>query len=103
MSLIRSETTTTWVRLGCPVVLSGFGIMNLVQKPQLLSALGPIELRDSRDSLCYTLLMTANKPETAVQGCAFFIWGHTLFLFMYSMRHKKGYTTIMTVTTKVAI
>ena len=35
-----------------------------------------------RDSLCYTLLMTANKPETAVQGCAFFLWGHTHFLFM---------------------
>ena len=26
--------------------------------------------------------MTANKPETAVQGCTFFLWGHTQFLFM---------------------
>ena len=51
MNLISSETTTTQ--------FSGF--------------------RDSRDSLCYTLLMTANKPETAVQGCTFFLWGHTHF------------------------
>ena len=29
------------------------------------------------------LLMTANKPETAVQGCAFFLWSHTLFFIMY--------------------
>ena len=30
------------------------------------------------------LLMTANKPETAVQGCAFFsLWSHTQFLFMH--------------------
>ena len=81
MNLISSETTTTWVRLGCPIVLSGFGIMKLVQKPQLLSAVGPIELRDSRDSLCYTLLMMANKPETAVYtGLRIFSPGlHTVF------------------------
>ena len=27
--------------------------------------------------------MMANKPETAVQGCTFFFWGHTRFVIMY--------------------
>ena len=37
---------------------------------------------DSREKVCYTLLMTANKPETAVQGCAFFSPVHVLLSCM---------------------
>ena len=40
MNLISSETTTAWVRLGCPVVLSG--LWDYESQPQLLCALGPI-------------------------------------------------------------
>ena len=59
--------------------------MSLVQKPQLYSALWVLYNSVTPAIVCtiYTLLMTANKPETAVQGCAFFLWGHTHFVFMY--------------------
>ena len=38
--------------------------------------------------------MTANKPEKAVQGCAFFLWGHTQFLFMCMYTYVHVYGTI---------
>ena len=40
MNIISSETTTAWVRLGCPVVLSC--LWDYESQPQLLCALGPI-------------------------------------------------------------
>ena len=58
----------------------------LLQKPLYCSVLWVLLYSFvTREKVCYTLLMMANKPETAlyIQGCTFFLWGHTHFVTVY--------------------